>query len=276
MKHVVPVVTGKRYYFHRAYYVEQNLSGFRPDIVLVDKDSGLELLETNSWGLKGKNADPSKPKVVVWGDSVVFGTYTPIAQSWVDAMEEQLTDHQVFNGGIEGDGTRNIIGRMVNVNATREVAWNFFFPGWHDNFKISYDLYRDFKDRAGHLKNMVMITVPTLLDDITVQNDLSVDFQDGGITDSYRNFWGTEPYSSETAKQFFDFIQDRNKQIRRLAEDLNLPLIDLHAFMEPKKSPDPWKYFFDIGHLRPSAFQMAGKFVADEFRMLQKKINSND
>lgn len=275
MKHVVPVATGKGYYFHRAYYVKMDLSGYRPNLVLVDKDSGLVLFETNAWGLRGKDADPDKPKIVVWGDSIVFGAYTPIARSWVDALGEQLRDHQVFNGGIEGDGTRNIISRMVDVNANHEVAWNLFFPGWHDNFKISYDLYDDFMDRAGHLKNLVMVTVPTLLDDRTARTDLSAAFQDGGIADTYRNFWGSEPYSIETARQFLDFIQHRNDQVRRLARDLDLPLIDLHAFMNTKKETDPWEHFFDIGHLRPAAFQLVGNFVAGKLHLLQAEGRKN-
>jgi hypothetical protein len=276
MKHIVPVATGKSYYFHRAYYVEPDLSGYRPNIILADKDSSLVLLETNDWGLKGADVDPDKSKIVVWGDSVVFGTYTPMAQSWVDVMEGQMPDHQIFNGGIEGDGTRNIISRMVETNDRHSIACNLFFPGWHDNFRISYDLYADFRDRAGHLRNLVMVTVPTLLDKTTVRTDLSKGFREGTIADTYKNFWGSEPYSISTARQFLDFIQTRNDQVRRLAQDLELPLIDLHAFMEKQKEPDPWQYFFDIGHLRPVAFHLVGSFVAEELRGLHALGVEND
>ena len=65
-------------------------------------DTGGQIfLEINEWGFGGKAIDASRPKAVVWGDSVVFG----YGMGWVSLMGQADAPHgwQFLNGGIPSE-----------------------------------------------------------------------------------------------------------------------------------------------------------------------------
>src|SRR3712207_4517420 len=89
----------------QGFYILPGRESLRPNATFVRGNQ--ILFETNSYGLRGPEPDAERKLVVIWGDSVIFG----LMNDWVTRLSSVLVSHQVLNGGMEGDVTRNIIKR---------------------------------------------------------------------------------------------------------------------------------------------------------------------
>lgn len=257
IKNVIVKKAGMEYDFFQSYYMEKSENKqLKPNIVITNEDGTEILLETNSIGLKGKELDESKGYVGVWGDSVLFG----LLKNWVEETSDYYPQYQFLNGAIEGLPPDDIIKRAKKYNNMLEIKYNILFPGWHRTNFSAHKIEEIFRSAAEILPNCIMATVPTALNDVVVKEDFSsllnntIDSFDIKKEDFV--FWGNIPYTKQNAKKLFMYIRHRNMAIRKVAKDLNLPLIDLEKELTTTSLDDFRDNFFDIGHPRAEAYPL--------------------
>lgn len=229
--------------------------GLKPNVVLLkptENGNNLQLLvETNSWGFRGPEVDPSKKLAAVWGDSVVFGVHGET--SWVEGLAKQFPGYQFLNGGIEGDTLPNIYARAIEANQHREIKWNIMFIGWHT---LIPDHVRDFVSRAvDKLRGPVLCTVPTCLNEKAVDIDLSSYLDPTpDLRTSFTLCMGSILYSKENAMRLFGYLKKSNEVLRNIASERGVPLVDLYNYFYTNDLSRLRDDFFDAGHPRPQAY----------------------
>lgn len=240
------------------YYILPERAGLIPNRIFVRPNgAGVEeYFRTNSWGLKGPEPDGSKPVVVVWGDSVIFGN----GPAWAERLSDYFPQFHFLNGGIEGDFPDNIISRMLRMNAARRVHANIFFPGWHvrgNATSISPLLESVFSKKI--LPRAMLLSLPSALSPTTIREDWQPHFKDGadGFT-----FFGPIAYSKERAEQMFTFVTRRNGELKACAQQNDLPFLDFFSPFQFEVLDKAKTAFSDICHPRPSFYGPVAEVVA--------------
>jgi hypothetical protein len=252
-------------------YLHKETWRLRPNVMFVRAD-GSTFFEINEAGLKGETIDLDRRLAVVWGDSVVFG----VGPGWPCLLDALAPGYQFLNGGIEGDGYRNILARMTEFNRQQAVALNILLPGWHPH-RNNASLAADFTAAIETTPNVMLATMPTALNAGIINDDLSGYFSprltdwtkmylssdSNGPENLEFFFCGSFEYSVEMQKEVFGHILERNDIIRAVAAAQSIPLIDLFGILATGDEADFRADFFDVMHPRPSAYPKVARAVCE-------------
>lgn len=272
----------------KALYYDREQAALRPNLVFVDP-TGATVFETNEAGLKGDPLDSRRKLVVVWGDSVVFGS----GRGWACLLDRLAPGYQFLNGGLDGDPYRNILRRATKFNRRYPVAFNLLMLGWH-HFVPSRPaatprrwLARSKKpapqirrprsgnenlcaELTGFLKetpNTVVLTTPMALNRRIVERDLSAYLAPGPDDTGFR-FIGAFSYSIDAQLQGFEHILERNAITREVCARLGVRLIDLFAAFDTESTADFREHFYDVLHFRPRSYPLVAEVVYQQIRDL--------
>jgi len=235
-------------------YYDKQTETLQPHLVFVDP-AGSIVFEINEAGLKGEAVDDRRKLVVVWGDSVVFGT----GWGWPCLLDSLAPGYQFLNGGIEGDSYANILRRANGLNRQRAVALNLVMLGWHplpDNRNLRSAVTAFLRSTP----NTVLLTMPTALNRRIASQDLSCYLTDRGAPHPF-TFCGNLAYSRELQSLAFDYIVERNQIVRDIAGQMGIPLVDLFIEFETEWLNDFRQDFIDMIHLRSSVYPKIDRVV---------------
>jgi len=223
--------------------------------------SGELYFQINEAGLKGSKLDPNRKKVVVWGDSVVFG----IGRGWVDHASDK--EYLFLNGGAEGSPADAIMKNALEKNSKFSFDINVFSLGWHSKHDIK--LVEKILEQSIQLPNVVLMTMPYSLSLELAGKDLSREFQiNSSFQDAYL-FWGNHAYSIKTATRLVKEIIKQNQLTRSFAEKNKIPLLDFEALMVSERTSATFKRsFFDLGHPRPEIYPFLTESLKDIVKVL--------
>jgi lysophospholipase L1-like esterase len=262
----------------QGFYRLADCTGLRPNTTfIIRRGEHTTGFETNTYGLRGAEPDPSRKLVVVWGDSIIFGGH---GTTWIDMLDAAIGECQFLNGGLEGDPYANVLRRALAVNARLSVDVNIVMPGWHplrecqtEDGAVLVTLNDGLETRLAAsvqaLPGCILSTVPTVLNQRALNNDF-----DAAITApcKFGNFtlWNWIPSEAHRAKAqlIFDGICERNEIIRRVAAQEGLPLLDWAALMDTTGAPDIREHFFDKGHPRRESYSMIASLWERELRRI--------
>lgn len=256
----------------QSFYLDRGRKRIKPNVVVLKPPNMALYFETNSYGLKGSEVDPTKRLAAVWGDSVVFG----LGRGWVEDLDKFFAGFQFLNGGLEGDGLENIRARAMESNGKVEIDFNIVFPGWH-TMKSPRKVRSILSSMVDHLPGPILCTVPTSLSERVTDMDLTSYFtttenskhpaydplgteQEGDesshTSEVERNFffWGNLKYSIKNAKRLLHQLQEQNGIVRELARKRNVPLVDLYEHFYTDDISRFRDEFFDAGHPRPGSY----------------------
>jgi hypothetical protein len=261
----------------------------RPNLVFIH-DDGSVFFEINEAGLKGGPIDPDRRLVVAWGDSVVFG----VGYSWPRLIEPLAAGHQVLNGGIEGDGFKNILRRAADFNRAHRVALNLVMLGWHPHWMFTFEsassgkpagplrrllglareaerpnhgLAKHLTDFVRAFPNTVLLTLPTALNQDILDRDLTPLFAHGG-DDTAFSFLGRLPYSVAIQRALWEFVNERNRIAREVCQQHGIRVVDLFAAFDSRREADFRAQFHDILHFRVRSYPAVARTIHEGIRDL--------
>lgn len=243
----------------KAMYFDPETKFLYPDVCVVNPQGEI-LIRTNSLGLRGADVAAGERIGIVWGDSVVFGTHR---KSWPEVMNEYGAGCVFLNGGVEGQVYQQVLRNAVHFNERHDVAVNVILLGWHlpgDNKSI----VRDLTDALAKIPNPLLATMPTSLNAVIIDRDNFNRFLDGadsGWDERRFRFWGQDEYTVEKQRMLFEHILERNDAVRKVARDLNVPLVDLFEAFDSSRLNDFGEYFFDVAHPRPKTYARFAELV---------------
>jgi lysophospholipase L1-like esterase len=247
----------------KAAYFDETTGWLKPNFCMVDPDGNM-LWETNTLGLRGPEVEPDAPIGVVWGDSVVFSTYT---RSWPEMLNDFAPSCTFLNGGVEGSSSDSIFSRAKIFNKYRRVEFNVVMPGVNiigQNATFEQELLTALKV----IPNAVLVTSPTSLNEEIVNVDLSDRFRSEGDGETFFRFLGTHAYSLPRQREFFAHVYERNSIIREAAAATRTPLIDLFKVFDSRLQDDFRADFWDMFHLRPSRYPRIAAAVSEALEAL--------
>ena len=246
----------------QSYYLDRESKRMKPNVVLIQPPEMDVIFSTNGHGFKGAEIDFSKKLVAIWGDSVVFG----VKGGWVEGIARYFSAYQFLNGGLEGDTPDNICARAIEKNRELNISYNIIFPGWHD-ITDPEKTYHLLHKVLSNVPGGILCTVPTSLNEKIVEKDLRSFFtpKDHSTETSYL-FWGNIEYSIKNAKVLFTRLLHRNKVVHMVAQERNVPIVDLYSYFHTNSEETLRKDFFDAGHPRISAFPKFQRVFYEELK----------
>ena len=218
--------------------------------------SGEVFFQINSIGLKGAKPRAESKKVVVWGDSVVFG----FGKTWCDL---QIGNHiQSFSGGLEGATNEKILSYAHKKNLENEFDLNIISLGWHSI--ASRQRIDESLSKVRDIPNCALMTLPFSIPLKISMFDIRSEFNFSKSLDEAFLFWGNHEYSVNSCFKLIYDMTRQNQRIRQFAAKFDIPLLDLELIFKSHKMREIDKVrFFDVGHLRPSAYpHVAGELSA--------------
>ena len=271
----------------------------RPNLVLVDRQ-GSVVFEINELGLKGAARDPARKLAVVWGDSVVFGVrwswpcliddlapgyqflnggieadpYGNILRRAAAFNREHEVALNILLPGwhpmtglpdlpVRQDRPATLLARIAAAfPGLRRPPPALASPAGHPAPPPPSNpgLHDDLLAFLEGTPNTVLVTMPTALNRNIVECDLSASFTNSG-RDAVFRFAGDFPYSLAAQRYLFAHITERNRVVREAAEATGKRLIDLAAEFDTENLADFRADFFDVLHLRPSAYKKAAAAI---------------
>ena len=213
----------------------------RPHVRIVRPDGNLAL-ETNGLGLQGPRGS-GRAALGFWGDSFCFRfhPFDSRYEGWVDLLGARLDSHAVYNGSLPGVGWDEILWQCTQANRQHPFEFNIVSPGWHGCTPgwvgHASDLEQALLGLARTCPGLVLMTIPTSLNERVVNEPMGAFFVDGPTESGYR-FWGSLDYSIDAAKGLFEAVSRRNDLIRRVARACALPLIDLQRLFRSDELPE--------------------------------------
>lgn len=244
-------------WYSQLLYMNETRTGLKPNVAVYRGSGGDAefLFEINSDGFKGGEIDRSRKLAAVWGDSVVWGE----REGWVAGLNQLFPEYHFINGGIQGDPLENIAARAIEANCRMEISVNIIYPGWHSRRRPSS--VRETLDRMIDLvPNAVLCTVFTSLNRKFIARDMSHVF----AAESPFYFFGNWPYSPEAAKKIYSEITAQNDIVREVARERGAACLDLFERFYNEDMNEFKRDFYDVCHLRISAFPKVQRVLSGE------------
>jgi hypothetical protein len=212
--------------------------------------------QINSLGLKGAKPKVESKKVAVWGDSVVFG----FGKTWCDLQIGNSV--QIFSGGLEGATAEDILRFAHQKNLENRFDLNIVSLGWHSI--ASRQRTNEYLSKARDIPNCALMTLPFSIPLKKSMSDIGSEFNFSKSVDDAFFFWGNQEYSVNSCFKLIYDMSIQNQKIRQFARKFGIPLLDFELIFGSHKMQEIDKSrFFDIGHLRPSAYpNVAGELSA--------------
>jgi hypothetical protein len=250
--------------FSKSYYWDP-FAGDLARNVSVFGAGGKLIFRMNDGGFKAVNdINPALPIVAVYGDSVAFGQRL----GWVELMNDLSPEHQFVCGAVEGAKFFEVIEIAEKKSAEISIHCNVIMAGWHGWHGARHDrlLWR----RARRLRRPVFVTMPTLLNEDTIDDDWDrflprdkggrAEWEGTRPSEVLWGFWGDDRPEG-IAVDVLRKIVARNATTRRMARTLGAALCDLEFAFRFKTIADGVKWFKDIGHMDRAAYPLMARTV---------------
>lgn len=160
-------------------------------------------------------------KIVFLGDSLTWGGY---GGNFVEAIAKQLPEHDIINEGEGGDTVVNLLRRLDDVLETHEPDALFVMVGGNDATSYSMPQTQGYYKKAKQLDNG-MVT-PEQFEE--TYRELLYQLQLNHV----QAMVGLAP--TEYSREVIEAKQDYNVRARKVAESMNIPVLDLDAIFTPK------------------------------------------
>ena len=110
--------------------------------------------------------------------------------------------------------------------------------------------------------NTVVLTVPTALNPLIIDRDLSSFLVEGDENTAFC-FVGDVPYQMAGQGQGYEHIVERNAIAREVCSRLGIRLFALFAALDTENLSEFREHFIDMIHLRPRAYPLVAQLVYD-------------
>ena len=162
-------------------------------------------------------------RIVFLGDSLTWGGY---GGNFVKVVARQLPDHDIINAGEGGDTVINLLRRLGTVLEEHKPDAMFVMVGGNDATSYAMTQTRGYYKKAKQLEDG-MVT-PEQFEETyrELLHQLQLNYVQALV--------GLAP--TEYSREVIEAKQDYNVRARRVAENLNIPVLDLDAIFTPKNS----------------------------------------
>lgn len=233
------------------------------------------MIEVNSLGCRGPELAPDTPVVAFFGDSTtlgVMGTSEGLkGESWTEHVD--LPGYAVLNAGVEGLELGGVRRRYESLRLRVPLACAVFYTGWHN---LIYNRRKpEYWEEC--LQSYLSETHPTVL--CTLPTPLLPEMRERGIDplvnerlgasidDDFFHFWGRMD-STRWLVELMDALERYNAHVADFCARTGTPLIDMHAFMQPRSYEEAPADFFDVCHFRPRVYPKVAERISTELRRL--------
>ncbi|MEM9952669.1 MAG: GDSL-type esterase/lipase family protein [Chloroflexota bacterium] len=160
-------------------------------------------------------------RIVFLGDSLTWGGY---GGNFVAETAKRLPDHTIINAGEGGDTVVNLLRRLDTILETHEPDAMFVMVGGNDANSYAFPDTRGYYKKAKQLDGG-MVTPDQFEESYReLLSQLQLNFVQPLI--------GLPP--SEYSREAIDAKHGYNLRARKVAESLNIPILDLDAIYTPK------------------------------------------
>jgi hypothetical protein len=222
---------------------------------------------TNWIGCAGPDPDLSLPVIAFFGDSTTMCLTTEAGgDSW--PLYAGVSGYTVVNAGIEGLSMERVADRFEDLRGEIEIACAVVYTGWHNLVygETGEEHWESQLRRFLGEHVTAYCTLPTCLtEEFRMRGFTPLLRRDPGlsVSDGYFNFWAAlDP--EDWTEPLLDALARYNTFLRAFAQRHDALLIDLHELMRPRRYEDAPNDFFDVCHLRPSAYPKLGRFVGEK------------
>ncbi len=238
------------------------------------------LLYINSLGCKGPELTDGKSVIGVFGASETFGVSMD-PRSWVD--EIKLTNFQTLNAGVEGYNMQSMLERYHELSEQVKFDTVLVYAGWHNIIygENSPDFWEKTLDQfAGdHSLGFFSLATPLTeecrergLDELLFSESPREEYANyfeynlGSLGKDYFNFWANREPTIENVAEVYDAVFIYNSWLRDYTEKRGYTLINLNEILSPKSYQEAPLNFYDVCHIRPTAYQKVGHWVGNELK----------
>lgn len=187
---------------------------------------------------KTENREHHMTKIVFLGDSLTWGGY---GGNYVSEVENLLPQHTIINAGVGGDTVVNLLRRVEDVIDTHDPDAMFVMVGGNDAVSYSMPLTRGYYRKAKQLE-----------DGQVRPNDFEATYREL-LTQIQLRFVqvmiGLPP--TEYSRELVAVRRDYNHRAQRVAEAMNVPVLDLDAAFTPaepiERAPVDLQFIIEIG-----------------------------
>lgn len=160
-------------------------------------------------------------RIVFLGDSLTWGGY---GGNFVQVVADQLPDHEIINAGMGGDTVVNLLRRLDDVLEKHEPDAMFVMVGGNDATSYAMPQTRAYYKKAKQLEDG-MVT-PEQFEETyrELLHQLQLNYVHPLV--------GLAP--TEYSREVIEAKHDYNVRARRVAENLNIPILDLDAIFTPE------------------------------------------
>jgi lysophospholipase L1-like esterase len=160
-------------------------------------------------------------RIVFLGDSLTWGGY---GGDFVAEVAKQVPEHEIINAGVGGDTVVNLLRRLEDDVLVHNPDAVFVMVGGNDAKSYTMPATRPYYRKAKALEN-AMVTP----DDFeTTYRELLYQLQMNYILPLV----GLAP--TEYSKEVVEAQREYNARARHVAENLNIPVLDLDSIFTPK------------------------------------------
>ena len=160
-------------------------------------------------------------RIVFLGDSLTWGGY---GGNFVDEVAKLMPEHDIINAGVGGDTVVNLMRRVDDVLEETEPDYMFVMVGGNDATSYSQPKTRGYYRKGKQLEDGFVS--PEEFE--TTYRNLLQQIQLAFV----HPFVGLAP--TEYSHEVVEAKHDYNVRARRVAESLNVPILDLDAIYTPE------------------------------------------
>lgn len=177
-------------------------------------------------------------RIVFLGDSLTWGGY---GGNFVQHVAQLMPQHEIVNAGVGGDTVINLLRRVESVIEDNEPDVMFVMVGGNDATSYRMPATRGYYRKAKQIENGIV----TPDDYEAAYRDLLTQIQLNFV----QVFVGLAP--TEYSRELVEARSQYNEGARRIAESLNVPVLDLDAIFTPQnpieREPVNLQFIQDIG-----------------------------
>lgn len=264
----------------QAGYLDDATGKLIPNTEIWERDK--LILRINSFGCKGEEPNPDSPAIAFFGDSTVFGvSFTN--DSWPARVN--ITGCQTLNAGVEGYPLERMVSKYRELREEVNLAGIVVVPGWHNMF------YGERSDRyweemllqfsGDHFIVISSIATPLTeeckvrgLDGLITTGDgwrqwvsnlqSCFEYNLESLSTDYFSFWCQFEPSANNIRDVIDGVKHYNSLVKSVCEKYKWHFLDLYSYLVPASYEEITKEFFDVAHLRPSAYAKVGEYVSTQ------------